>query len=125
MRLFEAARGIEVACRTGTAAEWFDLRALEAALSPLLRALTGAFLTPSHDVDAAPDRSAVAACLRELRLLLDEHDAAAGDTLDALRTMLGSDSRVERIGNCLGRYDFPGASAAAAALAVDYGAGQV
>jgi two-component system sensor histidine kinase/response regulator len=76
---------------------------------------------------AANGRSAgqadrVADCLRELKAQLEECDATAVDTLDALRAVIGNNVRLETIRRCLDRYDFPAASAATEELARSIGA---
>jgi hypothetical protein len=60
--------------------------------------------------------------LRELKAQLEECDATAVDTLDALRAVIGNNVRLETIRRCLDRYDFPAASAATEELARSIGA---
>jgi PAS domain S-box-containing protein len=83
--------------------------------------------TPPTPGTAASNRSTgqenrVADYLRELKAQLEECDATAVDTLDALRAATGNNARLEEIRRCLERYDFPAASAAMAGLAQSVGA---
>jgi HPt (histidine-containing phosphotransfer) domain-containing protein len=123
--LFQAARDVEAACRARAPIGQIGLQTMEVALAALTKALARA-LDDGQDLATAapapaPDPALIATRLRELKARLDECDAAAGDTLDSLRTLLGSDSRLEQIGKHLGKYDFPAASAAAETLARGFG----
>jgi len=122
-RLMTLARAIETAARSGAPLSGIDLRDLEAELGRLDRAIAAALPLAGAATGAASpgDRSAVAVRLSELRSRIADCDAAAGDTLEALRALFGDDERIRRIGRYLDRYDFAGAAAALAPLAAEFG----
>ncbi|MBL6749679.1 MAG: response regulator [Nevskia sp.] len=122
-RVFEAARRLETACRERAPAAQLAaaVEPLEAALAGLAGAACGDARGGAAPHPAAPDIEQVAGRLRQLRLRLEDCDAAAGDTLEELYALLGDDGRLQKVARHLRSYDFAAAADAAEALFSDYG----
>jgi HPt (histidine-containing phosphotransfer) domain-containing protein len=122
-RLSAAAREVETACRMGLPAEQIPLQRMQGALDTLIGGLgqsLGSAPVAGESLSAVKEAGLIAGPLRELKTRIDEYDATAGDALEVLRARLGTDGRVDRIEQCLGRYDFNAAAAALQSLAADF-----
>jgi CheY-like chemotaxis protein/HPt (histidine-containing phosphotransfer) domain-containing protein len=118
--LSDAARAVEVACRSDVPLAAIDVTAMENALQRMLEHIDQTLLQQEPvSTTGAPDRSQIAVLLGQLKQAIDDHDATAGETFNRLQLILGDDARITALGQHIGRYDFPAARAALDTLVRD------